>query len=161
MIDYVYNVMKHYTPGVVNGTDGNFKHKSGWDKYYVALDGLYMAQPFFMEVANALKDNVLSDADFQTHSSGNKPNADTIFREVCDRMIWVGNNLYDTEDKLYNHGWDPQNGVNGQYWLRAIGWYAAALVDVISMLPDDYASQKSELIRIEKQLFNGMIEEQD
>lgn len=160
MIDYVYYDMQNYPPGVVKDTDGNFKHKSGWDKYYVALDGLYMAQPFFMELANALDDKTLRPEDFSKCNISDAE-ADSIYTAVSNRMIWVGNCLYNSDTGLYNHGWDPKNGVNGQYWLRAIGWYAAALVDVISMLPDDYASQKSELIRIEKQLFDGMIEEQD
>ena len=50
-----------------------------------------------------------------------------------------------------------------QYWLRAVGWYAAALADVISMLPDgdEYEDGKSSLVEIEKRLFDGMMEYQD
>jgi len=77
-------------------------------------------------------------------------------------MIWIGNNLYDPEAKLYDHGYNPASGQgNGHFWSRAIGCYAAALADVISMLPDSYSSQKASLIAIEKQLFDGMMEYQD
>lgn len=120
LIYYVYDVMSHYRPGIVSGTDGNFKHKTGWSTYYVALDGLYMAQPFFMEVANALENGTLTASDFNTYSS-NTPNASVIYNQVCDRMIWIGDNLYDSTYKLYNHGYDPDNGVNHHFWLRAIG----------------------------------------
>lgn len=163
LIDYVYNVMANYQPGTVDGTDGNFVHKDTWPKYYVALDGLYMAQPFFMEVANALEKEILSPSDFNTYSRNNEPSAGDIYRDVCKRMIWIGENLYDSTYKLYNHGYDPDNDVNHHFWLRAIGWYAAALADVVTMLPKraEYDPQRSRLIAISEQLFDGMIQYQD
>ena len=157
-IDYIYALLQNHE--VVEGTDGNFKHKmnnTNWNTYPIALDGLYMAQPFFMEVANALDDGTLSFEDFQTYS-GKEPDSDQIYRDVTDRMLWIGENLYSSETHLYCHGWGA-DGLNGQYWLRAVGWYAAALADVISMLPDEgYDEEKSALIEVEKQLFDGMLE---
>lgn len=161
MIDYIYSIMINYER--VDGAGGNFKHKmnnTNWDTYQVALDGLYMAQPFFMELANALEDGTLSSDDFQTFSNI-EPSYEEIYYEVTERMIWIGENLYDPETQLYNHGWGPEAGLNGQYWLRAVGWYAAALADVISMLPDEYEESKNHLIEIEKQLFDGMMKYQD
>ena len=90
-------------------------------------------------------------------------------------MIWIGNNLKtqvatNTNGEavyLYNHGWGPTSDgkgkKNGQYWLRGIGWYAAALADTISMLPNtvDYKDKRDQLLDIEKQLFNGMMYYQD
>mgnify|MGYP002625408504 CR=1 FL=1 len=158
MILYVYDLMANHYP-TVDGTDGNFKHKHGnvsssWNTYPVALDGLYMAQPFFMELASAVEDGYIDGTD-----AGIVP--DEIYADVAARMCWVGAHLYDAETGLYNHGWGPDAGVNEQFWLRAVGWYAAALADVISMLPDSYSSQKADLITIEKRLFDGMIEYQD
>ena len=161
MIDYVYSVMLGFK--VVDGTDGNFIHKidnENWKKYQVALDGLYMAQPFFMEIANALEDHTLTNNDFQTYSKTTL-NADTLYNAVYSRMKWIGDNLYDENKKLYNHGWGPGVGVNGQFWLRAIGWYAAALADVIDMFPDRYAGKRTELINIAKKLFDGMMDYQN
>lgn len=201
MIDYVYSVMQKYD--VVEGTDGNFIHKmnnSNWTTYQIALDGLYMAQPFFMEVANALDDGTLTPDDFATYtvagsssgvtagpSSGATPGwapiiisgtpiredeaevpvedaaptSGEIYSSVVSRMLWIGNNLYDSDTGLYNHGWGPDAGLNGQFWLRAVGWYAAALADVISMMPDDYEAGREALCAIEKQLFDGMRNYQD
>lgn len=161
MIDYIYSIMINYER--VDGSGGNFKHKmnnANWDTYQVALDGLYMAQPFFMEVANALEDGTLSSGDFQNYTY-DEPLYGEIYSEVTERMVWIGENLYDPETQLYNHGWGPEAGLNGQYWLRAVGWYAAALADVISMLPDEYQDSKERLIDIEKQLFDGMMKYQD
>ncbi|MDO4803255.1 MAG: glycoside hydrolase family 88 protein [Lachnospiraceae bacterium] len=161
MIDYIYSVMKGFDRA--DGAGGNFKHKmnnANWATYQVALDGLYMAQPFFMEVANALDDGTLSAADFQSNTYA-EPSSDAIYSEVTERMLWIGENLYVEDTHLYSHGWGPGAGLNGQYWLRAVGWYAAALADVISMLPDDYDDEKNCLVEIEKRLFDGMMEYQD
>ena len=165
MIEYVYEILKSRNWDVKNSRNqvvyvgGNFKHKynnNSWATYQVALDGLYMAQPFFMELASAVNDGI-----FSSSTTLNTLEPAEIYTAVCDRMIWIGNNLYDSSTGLYHHGWGPDSGLNGVYWLRAIGWYAAALADVISMLPDEYSEQKTELIRIEKQLFAGMRSIQD
>jgi len=158
MILYVYDLMTNSYP-TVDGTDGNFKHKHGnvsssWNTYPIALDGLYMAQPFFMEVANAVEDGSLHGADAEIVP-------DQIYEEVAARMLWVGEQFYDAETGLYHHGWGPQAGLNGQFWLRAVGWYAAALADVISMLPERFETQRNQLIAIETQLFDGMLQYQD
>ncbi len=160
-INYIYSIMQSYE--VAEGTNGNFKHKidnKNWETYLIALDGLYMAQPFFMEVANALDDGILIVQDFQTYTC-EVPESDDIYSAVTERMLWIGENLYIPQKHLYCHGWGP-DGLNGQYWLRAVGWYAAALADVISMLPKDgYEEEKDALILTEKKLFDGMLEYRD
>ncbi len=166
MIRYVYGVMSSFP--TAQGAGGNFKHKynnDNWVNYQVALDGLYMAQPFFMEVANALDGELLSASDFGTYN----PSSEAIYAAVHQRMKWIGDNLYDETTQLYNHGWGPtanngEAGVNGHFWGRAVGWYAAALADVISMMPESsetYRGYRADLIAIEKQLFDGMIRWQD
>ncbi len=158
-LQYVYSVMRTFEARyVLSNTGGNFYHKpdnANWSTYQFALDGLYMAQPFYMELANALEDGTLDTASF--------PDAvpSDIYNAVADRMIWAGEALYNQNTQLYNHGWGTEAGVNGQYWLRAVGWYAAALADVISMLPDQYENKKERLIDLETRLFKGMMERQD
>ena len=161
MIDYVYNIMQ--THECAEGAGGNFKYKMNnptWETYQVALEGLYMSQPFFMELANALDDGILTAADFQEYS-GVVPSSEDIYSEVTDRMVWIGENLYDSDTMLYSHAWGPEAGLNSQYWLRSVGYYAAALADVISLLPDDYYEERDCLVEIEKLLFDGMMEYQD
>ena len=164
MIDYVYSVMQRYA--TIDGTCGNFRYKmnnANWETYQLALDGMYMAQPFFMELANALDDGTLTLEDFTSYTGSDEilEDTDEIYSAVFDRMYWVGNSLYDDGNGLYNHAWGPDAGPNGQYWLRAVGWYAAALADVISMLPDNFAEERAMLIEIETRLFDGMIAHQD
>ena len=158
MILWVYDLMEHQYP-TVDGTDGNFRHKYGnvsssWITYPVALDGLYMATPFFMELANAVEDGIIDGTDTLIEP-------DQLYAEAAARMCWVGTHLYDTETGLYHHGWGPDAGVSGQFWLRAVGWYAAALSDVISILPERFAKERTALIAIETQLFDGMLQYQD
>lgn len=164
MIDYVYSVMSRFE--VIPGTNDNFRHKmnnANWETYQLPLDGMYMAQPFFMELANALDDGTLTLEDFTSYTGSDEilEDTDKIYFAVFDRMYWVGDNLYDDGNGLYNHAWGPDAGLNGQYWLRAVGWYAAALADVISMLPDNFAEERDMLIEIETRLFDGMIAHQD
>ena len=179
-IGYVYKVMLEYGDGysqchgVVDGTNGNFNHKifdlqqelnKNWAEYQVALDGLYMAQPFFMELANALRTEKLTPADIGEDVEEPAVVCDRLYSEVYKRMLWIGENLYDEDTHLYNHGWAPSPSphVNGHFWLRAVGWYAAALADVIGMFPEGeaYDGYRAGLIAIEKKLFDGMIEWQD
>ena len=107
-----------------------------------------------MELAGAVEDGYIDGAD-----AGIVP--DELYADAAARMCWVGTHLYDAETGLYNHGWGPDAGVNGQFWLRAVGWYAAALADVISMLPDRFETERNQLIAIETQLFDGMMQYQD
>lgn len=158
MILWVYEIMTDTYP-TVDGTDGNFRHKYGnvsssWVTYPVALDGLYMATPFFTELANAVEDGVIDGTDAEI-------DPDRLYAEAAARMYWVGTHLYDEETGLYHHGWGPDAGVNGQFWLRAVGWYAAALADVISMLPERFSEQREKLIAVETQLFDGMMQYRD
>ena len=158
MILYVYDLMTNRYP-TVDGTDGNFRHKHGnvsgsWNTYPIALDGLYMAQPFFTELAAAVERGEIDGTE-----AGIEP--DQLYADAAARLCWVGDHLYDAETGLYNHGWGPQAGVNGQFWLRAVGWYAAALADVIGMLPERFAEERSRLTAIEARLFDGMLRYQD
>lgn len=187
---FIYNLMERdykaahtYTSGsqsmelygVFENAGGNFRHKfanpygnplSAWITYPIALDGLYMAQPFYMEIANALtaESPLLTVTDLGLSNTNAETIANKIYGEVYNRMKWIGDNLYDPSTKLYNHGYNMSaSRTNGVCWLRAVGWYAAALADVIDLFPDSdsYAVMKNELIRIETQLFDGMIAEQD
>ena len=162
-IKYVYNQLKNQTE--IDYSDGNYLHKPSWlsKDYQIGLDGLYMAQPFLLKLANAV------DLDHQLISASEAGISDTsqIYNAVYKRMKWIGDNLYDPEKHLYNHGCAvPAEGevtVNGQFWLRGIGWYAAALADTLKMLPADeaYNDEREELKRIARQLFDGMMEYQD
>lgn len=147
----------------VAGTDGNFIHKednTSWANWQIGLDGIYMAQPFLMEVAKAIKEGRIT-IDGATASS--------IADGVYARLNWVSTNMtYTTAEgvTLYHHGWGPgtdyKNG-NGVTWGRGTGWYAAALVDCIALMEDiSYDSAKISTLKGHlKTLLDGMLEYQN
>lgn len=150
-IHFVYNEIMDQTD--YSNCGGNFKHKeSGWDTWNIGLDGIYMAQPFLVKYANALKSGKITNAN---------ANADTIYEEVYDRLMWVADNMYDEDSGLYHHGWNVSGSKgNGVFWSRGIGWYAAGLVMCIDLMPEG-TTYKTDLIGKLPKLFDGMIKYQD
>ena len=107
--------------------EGNFWHKAIYPNQ-VWLDGLYMAQVFY--------------ARYTTDYEGGKNYADIRrqFRTVREKM-------FDPETGLYRHGydasktafWAQENGCSLNPWLRSLGWFSAALIDVTTEIKDDPA----------------------
>ena len=105
--------------------EGNFWHKKIYPNQ-VWLDGLYMAQPFYMEYE---------------YRYNNKANCEDIFnqfRVVKERMR-------DEKTGLYYHAYDssremfwcdPNTGLCENFWLRALGWFSMALLDTIALCKD-------------------------
>ena len=105
--------------------EGNFWHKAIYPNQ-VWLDGLYMAQVFY--------------ARYTTDYEGGKNYADIRrqFRTVREKM-------FDPDTGLYRHGydasktafWAQENGCSLNPWLRSLGWFSAALIDVTTEVKDD------------------------
>ena len=54
---------------------------------------------------------------------------------------------YDPKTGLFYHGWDEsktqnwankETGCSPNFWSRSIGWYAAAVVDVLDYMPAQF-----------------------
>lgn len=121
---------------------GNFWHKQIYPNQ-IWLDGLYMAQVFYVR--------------FQKEFGG-KDYSDTVsqFKNVQKLMR-------NKEKGLYYHGtdcsraafWaDKQTGCSKNFWLRAMGWFCVALVDIIDYIDDEDA--KKELIAIFAEVVEGI-----
>lgn len=160
-IQYVYTQLEGQVS--YNNCGGNYLHKqdtngkptSGWETWNIGLDGLYMAEPFLMECANAIDNGKLSLTD----QSGKAVASADIYKAVYDRFAWVAETMYDKTTGLYNHGWNvSENKGNGHFWGRGIGWYAMALVDTIDMMPATYQTQMQPYLT---KLFDGMLKYQD
>lgn len=160
-IQYVYTQLENQM--TYENCGGNYLHKQNddgtpqesWSTWSIGLDGLYMAEPFLMECANAIDTNVLTLMD----KEGNPVSSADIYKEVYNRFAWVAETMYDETTGLYHHGWNPSaNTGNGHFWGRGIGWYAVALVDVIEMMPAEYQSQMMPYLT---KLFDGMLKYQD
>ncbi|MBE6731022.1 MAG: hypothetical protein E7564_04985 [Ruminococcaceae bacterium] len=94
------------------------------------LDGLYMILPFRAEYAKYIGDQEELDL-------------------IVSRMQWVSDNMYNNSKKLFYHAADNASSNSGTYWLRSIGWYAAAIVDIMdSMEGENLESMKQQLIKL-------------
>lgn len=104
--------------------EGNYWHKLIYPNQ-VWLDGMYMAQPFHMQYELSFRDG--------------KGCQDSIeqFRLVRDRMKDARNGLYyHAYDASKQDFWcDPVTGLSNNFWLRAEGWFALALIDTWELMP--------------------------
>ncbi|HKJ43469.1 MAG TPA: glycoside hydrolase family 88 protein [Sunxiuqinia sp.] len=130
-------------------TEGGFWHKKIYTEQ-MWLDGLYMGAPFLARYGVEFNDT-------------------TALNEVIDQFEVIHKHTYNPEVGLNYHGWDeskkqrwadPKTGCSPNFWGRAEGWYAMALVDVLDYLPKNYPSRE-KLVAIFKQVAAGIKKFQD
>ena len=130
--------------------DGGFWHKERYTNQ-MWLDGLFMGDPFYAEYTKVF--------------NGPATNYD----DVAHQFALVKEHLYDAKTGLYYHGWDakkvqawanPQTGTSSNFWGRAVGWYAMALVDTLDYLPANHPARK-DLIAQVNDVARGIVKYQD
>ena len=121
---------------------GSFWHKKIYP-HQVWLDGIYMAQVFYVR--------------FQQEFGGGS---------ITDTMHQIRNvrqYMFDEEKKLLYHGldcsksvfWaDKKTGLSSSFWLRAIGWFTVALADIIGYLDD--GADRDEISGIFREVIAGI-----
>lgn len=106
-------------------SEGGFWHKQIYPNQ-MWLDGLYMAGPFLAQYAKTFNDT-------------------TAFNDVAKQILLVARYTRDARSGLYYHAWDETRsqiwadsltGQSRNFWGRALGWYAMAIVDVLDFLPE-------------------------
>jgi unsaturated rhamnogalacturonyl hydrolase len=121
-------------------SEGGFWHKKIYPSQ-MWLDGLYMAEPFYAEYA----------ATFQE---------DDAFDDIAKQFVLIETHSRDSKTGLLYHGWDeskkqrwanPATGRSPNFWARAMGWYAMALVDTLDYFPESHP-RRSDLISILRRL---------
>jgi unsaturated rhamnogalacturonyl hydrolase len=131
-------------------SDGGFWHKERYTNQ-MWLDGLFMGSPFH--------------AQYTKLFNGSRTNYDDITRQ----FQLIRKHLYDSKTGLYYHGWDEKKtqdwanrrtGTSSNFWGRALGWYAMALVDVLDFLPDNHPGRKEILSQLKKTA-DGIVKWQD
>ena len=107
--------------------EGSWWHKKIYP-HQVWLDGIYMAQVF-----RTLYEKHVGNGDYS---------------DVIAQIRVVRNRMFDEKKRLYYHGYDAsktvfwadkKTGLSQSFWLRAMGWFAAALVDIADILPKSEA----------------------
>jgi len=131
--------------------EGNFWHKQIYPNQ-IWLDGLYMAQPFYLEYEKRY---------------GGKKNYDDILNQFRNVTLLLKNK----DTGLYFHAYDSsremfwcnkETGLSPNYWLRALGWFVMSLVDVLELLDEtedaEFYTMISETFR---DLVNALLRYQD
>lgn len=130
-------------------SDGGFWHKKIYPSQ-MWLDGLYMGEPFYAEYSATFHD-------------------DKAFDDIAKQFILMERHSRDTKTGLLYHGWDESKkqrwadqttGRSPNFWARAMGWYAMALVDTLDNFPQNHP-QRAELIAILNRLARAITSYQD
>ena len=125
---------------------GNFWHKLIYPNQ-IWLDGIYMAQVFSAKYAKTFGGGDYSDVVMQIKN--------------------VRKYMFDETAKLYYHGldcsrkafWaDKETGLSSNFWLRAIGWFTVAMIDIIEIADGEARREISEIFR---ELMEGVINYRD
>jgi len=129
--------------------DGGFWHKQRYTNQ-MWLDGIYMGDAFYAEYANLFGET-------------------NDFDDVAKQFRLIDEHTYDSKTGLNYHGWDaakiqpwanPITGCSSNFWGRAEGWYAMALVDTLDYFPTNHPA-RAEIISIFQKLSAGVLKFQD
>ncbi len=114
---------------------GNFWHKKIYPNQ-IWLDGIYMAQVF-----STLYGKYYLDGDYS---------------DVLAQIQNVEKYMRDERTGLYYHGldcskemfWaDKETGLSGNFWLRSIGWFSVAMIDIIGIADEAAAKEISGIFK--------------
>ncbi|NLB02427.1 MAG: glycoside hydrolase family 88 protein [Bacteroidales bacterium] len=135
---FMYNKLKNEHTRILAPKPGagGFIHKERYpDQMW--LDGLYMGAAFYAEW----------EATF-----GGTDNADS-WSDIAHQFKTIHQYTWDKEKQLNYHAWsaspsdpnsfwanqqEPFPGASKEFWARGCGWYFAALVDVLELMPKDH-----------------------
>ena len=128
---------------------GGFWHKQRYP-HQMWLDGVYMGAPYMAQYAIEFDEPDLFD-------------------DLVNWIMAVEAKTKDEKTGLLFHGWDesrqqkwadPETGLSSNFWGRAMGWYAMALVDVLDYLPADHPGY-NDIIAVLNRLAKAVVKVQD
>ena len=137
------DLVKTQVDGQPRTSEGAFWHKQVYP-YQVWLDGVYMAEPFYVEYVT------------RYYPEDKKTEA---YDDIVNEFVVAANRTYDPETHLYRHAYDetksmpwanPETGQSQHCWGRALGWYSMAILDVLDILPADYAGRQTLIDLLQK-----------
>lgn len=154
--------------------------KTGKEKYKILLDKI-------VDAAEAQPKNALGGVWHKIHMKNqmwldcmymmgvvvtryavtfNKP---YLIKVVYRQMQLMYENMKNPRTGLLYHAWDDSKeaewadsvtGCSSEHWGRALGWYAAALAEIIEMLPEKN-EYRNDFIRVEKELLGTVAKYRD
>ena len=125
--------------------EGSFWHKAIYPNQ-VWLDGLYMAQVFYAKYT----------AEFENG---------THFEDIRNQFRTVRQRMFDPASGLYRHGYDAsktvfwagEDGCSKNPWLRSLGWFSAALIDVTAEITPEHQDFIDEMTAIARELAQNLL----
>lgn len=123
--------LKKQLEGQPRTSTSGFWHKQIYTNQ-MWLDGLYMGEPFYAQYT-------------VTFENGKNLN------DVAKQFEEIQLHATDPKTGLLYHGWDEkklmpwankETGTSPNFWSRALGWYAMALVDALDYFPKNHPKQK-------------------
>jgi unsaturated rhamnogalacturonyl hydrolase len=128
----------------------NFWHKKIYPNQ-IWLDGLYMAQPFYMmyETQCATKEH---------------------YKDIVNQFKNVREFLYNENKELYYHAYDEakvqlwantETGLSPNFWLRSMGWLLLALIDTLSEMDEQIYEYYRYISEMFKEAIKGILKYQD
>ena len=125
--------------------EGSFWHKKIYPNQ-VWLDGLYMAQVFYARYTTQMED-----------CRG--------YEDIRRQFKTVRARMFDPETGLYRHGydasktafWSDENGLSLNPWLRSLGWFSAALIDVTAELAPGHEDFRADMTAIACELAQNLL----
>ena len=120
--------------------DGGFWHKQRYTNQ-MWLDGIYMAAPFYAAMGDYMME------------------PQNAYDDVAKQIRLIDEHTYDSKTGLNYHGWDaakiqpwanPATGCSSNFWGRAEGWYAMALVDVLDFMPTNHPARAQIIATLQK-----------
>jgi unsaturated rhamnogalacturonyl hydrolase len=144
-IDTLYTQMQKHP----RTSDGGFWHKLRYPNQ-MWLDGLFMASPFLAHYGKVFE----------------QPAA---FDETAKQILLMDKHGYDPKTGLYYHAWDEtrsrpwankETGQSPNFWGRAVGWYAMAIVDSLDFFSPTHP-EVEHINEILRKVADGIVRWQD
>ena len=157
--------------------DKVFWHKTIYS-YQVWLDGIFMGLPFYTLTASLNSPLGFaassSDSESEEFSISNSQFSISnfqysIYNDAVNQIIATYQRTFDSATGLNRHAWDEtkemfwadkETGQTQHCWGRAQGWFSMALIELLDVLPEDYA-RRSEVLDLLCRDLDAVIRWQD
>lgn len=154
-LKYEHTRIKAPLPGA-----GGFWHKSQYVNQ-MWLDGLYMGPSLYAEWQGNFG-NELGETDNLQSWNDIALQFDTVFHYTWDPVKKMNYHAWSAEplNKASNFWADPATGKSMEFWGRGVGWFFAALVDVLEYMPANHPA-RIRLAEYTHKVADGLAARQD
>ena len=130
--------------------EGNFWHKKIYPNQ-VWLDGLYMMQVFYTRYVTE-RVRTLNYSDIVNQFKN-------VYNIMRDKETGLYYHAYDSSKSMF---WaDKETGLSQNYWLRSIGWFTVALIDVYSYMDEQMYDEYHTIKEFFKDIIDSILKYQD